>query len=200
MTPAGLGSMMRAVSRLLLPLLLIGLAVPSLATAQVRGGAFEVGGLGGYAVWDDDLVLEPCAFFGGYAGHKFDPLAERLHLGFRAGWEGCVTEQKFTQDRIDMIFIDVAFTYGVKPVDWMIAYALSGAGFLIADSTPSGGRPFPRTVFQGGGGLAVVLGKYFMIDLNLRVILFENIQFGGVVGAAGTVVSPVVGLQIGAHI
>ncbi len=191
---------MPAMPRAPLFVLLFGLLLPSVASAEVRGGAFEVGGLVGAAVWDQDLTLEPCAFFGGYAGHRFEPLAERLHMGFRAGWEGCVTHQKVTNDRIDMIFIDVAFTYGVKLTDWLIAYGLSGAGFLIADATPSGGRPFPRTVFQGGGGIAATLGKYLMIDVSVRMIVFENIQFGGVVGAAGTVASPVVGLQVGGHI
>jgi hypothetical protein len=186
--------------RISLVALLIGLLLPTLASAEVRGGAFEVGGLGGVAVWDSDLTLDPCAFFGGYAGHRFDPLAERLYMGFRAGWEGCVTQQKITQDRVDMIFIDVAFTYGVTITDWLIAYGLSGGGFLIADSTPSGGRPFPRTVFQGGGGIAATLGKYLMIDISVRMIVFENIQFGGIVGANGTVASPVIGLQIGGHI
>lgn len=187
-------------SRLPPLVLLLALLLPASAAAELRGGAFELGGLGGVAVWDSDLVLQPCAFFGGYAGHRFDPLAERLHMGFRAGWEGCVTEQKFTGDRIDMIFVDIAFTYGVKLTDWLIAYGLSGGGFLVADSTPSGGRPFPRTVFQGGGGVAAVLGKYLMVDVSVRMLVFENIQFGGVVGATGTVASPIVALQLGGHI
>jgi hypothetical protein len=192
--------MMPHMARLSLLALLIGLLCPTPASAEVRGGAFEVGGLGGVAVWDADLVLEPCAFFGGYAGHRFDPLAERLYMGFRAGWEGCVTHQKFSGDRIDMIFVDVAFTYGAKLTDWLIAYGLSGAGFLVADSTPSGGKPFPRTVFQGGGGIAATLGRYLMIDLSVRMFVFENIQFGGFVGSAGTVASPIVALQVGGHI
>ena len=191
---------MRPMLRLTLAALLLALLVPSTAAAEIRGGAFELGGLGGVAVWDSDLVLEPCAFFGGYAGHRFEPLAERLHMGFRAGWEGCVTQQKFTNDRIDMIFVDIAFAYGVKLTDWLIAYGLSGGGFLVADSTPSGGKPFPRTIFQGGGGIAATLGKYLMVDVSVRMLVFENIQFGGVVGATGTVASPIIALQVGGHI
>ncbi len=185
--------------RVLLLTLLICL-LPTAAQAEFRGGSFEVGGLVGGAVWDRDLGLEPCAWFGGFAGHRFDPLAERLYMGFRAHWEGCVTEQKVTTDRIDMILVDIAFTYGVKVTDWLIVYGLSGGGFLIADSTPSGGRPFPRTVFQGGGGAAVTLGPYLMLDVAVRALVFENIQFGGFGGTTGTVASPAFTLSIGGHI
>lgn len=185
-----------------LPLLVLALLtlLPAAARAEVRGGSFEVGGLVGGVVWDRDLGLEPCPWFGGFAGHRFEPLAERLHMGFRAHWEGCIGEQKVTEARIDMILVDVAFTYGVRATDWLLLYGLSGAGFLIADSTPSGGRPFPRTVFQGGGGAAVVLGPYFLLDLSVRLLVFENIQFGGFGGTTGTTASPAFTLSIGAHI
>jgi len=174
-------------------------AGPPAPPPGIRGGAFEVGGTGGVAVWDAGLGLEPCAWFGGFAGHRFQPLADRFHFGFRAGWEGCVTDQKVTSDRVDMILIDIGFTYGIKPVDWLIVYGLTGGGFLIADTTPSGGKPFPRMAFQGGGGVAAAFG-YFYVDASVRVMAFENIQFGGFGGTTGTVGSPVITLSVGAHI
>ncbi len=70
----------------------------------------------------------------------------------------------------------------------------------MADATPSGGRPTPRTLFQGGGGLAITLGPYLLLDVGVRLLVYENIQFGGVQGQAGTTASPLFSLQVGAQI
>ena len=112
------------------------LARPAPAHAELRGGAFEIAGVGGVGTWGPKVGLKPCAWFGGMAGHRFPAQAERLHLGFRAGWEGCIAQQQRTQARIDMIYVDVGFTYGVRALDWLLFYALTGAGFVLADSTP----------------------------------------------------------------
>ncbi len=170
------------------------------ARAEVRGGSFELGAVVGVVPWDQKVGLEPCAWFGGFAGHRFDVLAERLHLGFTAGGEGCVGEQKISGARIDMILIDIAFTYGVKVLPWLMPYGLAGGGFLVADATPSGGGPTPRTLFQGGGGVTATIGKYLLVDVGVRMIVFENIQFGGLQGQTGTVASPLFYLKLGAQI
>ncbi|MCP4870854.1 MAG: outer membrane beta-barrel protein [Proteobacteria bacterium] len=170
------------------------------ASAEIRGGSFEAGGVGGAAVWSSDLGLKPCGWYGGFAGHRFQPLAERLHLGFRAAWEGCVTQQRVTDERVDMILVDVGFSYGVRVLPWMLPYGFSGGGFLIADSTPSGGDPTPRTVFQTGGGVAITLGPYLLLDIKVRLLVFENIQFGSIQGQFGSVVSPLFAIALGAQI
>ncbi len=190
---------MAAVLRALLLVVALTL-LPSAAGAEIRGGAFEVGGIGGGVPWSNKLGLKPCGWFGGFAGHRFEPLAERLYLGFRANWEGCITDQQVTEDRIDMILIDVHFTYGVKATEWLLPYGTSGAGFLIADATPSGGGPTPRTVFQTGGGLLFSIGPHLIVDASVRLLIFENIQFGTIQGQFGTVVSPLFSLAVGAQI
>ncbi len=196
--------MIRAVPRVspwigLLLLLAVALQ-PAPASAEVRGGSFQLGAVAGVASFGDRLGLKPCPWFGGYAGHRFQPLAERLYLGFRAGWEGCVTAQRVTDARIDMILVDVAFTYGIRVTDWLMPYGLSGGGFLVADSTPSGGKPFPRTLFHGGGGVVATIGPYLEVDVGVRILVHENIQFGGVQGQVGTVASPLLFIQVGAQI
>jgi len=123
-----------------------------------------------------------------------------LHLGFRAHWEGCITEQKVTDERVDMILVDIGFSYGVRVLPWLLPYGISGGGFLVADSTPSGGGSTPRTVFQTGGGVAITLGPYFLLDVSVRLLIFENIQFGTIQGQFGTVASPLFSIGIGAQI
>ena len=82
----------------------------------------------------------------------------------------------------------------------MLPYGFSGGGFLIADSTPSGGDPTPRTVFQTGGGVAITLGPYLLLDIKVRLLVFENIQFGSIQGQFGSVVSPLFAIALGAQI
>jgi hypothetical protein len=185
---------------LLMMLLLAALTLPGLARAEVRGGSFEVAGTVGVGAFDPAVGADPCAWYGAYVGHRFRPLAERFHLGFQAGWEGCVTKQKVTGDRVDFILVDFGFTWGVKATKWLIPYGMTGGGFLVADTTPSGGQPYPRTAFQGGGGVAAVLAKYLLLDLKVRVIAFENIQFGGFGGTTGTTANVVTTFSLGGHI
>ena len=175
-------------------------APPAVPKPWIRGGSFEIAGIGGVVPWQDKVGLEPCVWFGAMAGHRFNPIAERLHLGFRAGWEGCIADQTFTGARIDFILIDFAFVYGVRATDFLFPYGLMGAGFGIIDATPSGGVPHPRTVFQAGGGAQFVLGGYFMIDLSVRLLVFENVQLGGFGGQAGSAVNPLFSFSIGAQI
>jgi len=195
---------MPAVSRgplaLLLIVLSLGTASAPEARGEVRGRSFEIAGVGGVVPWQSKVALEPCGWFGAFIGHRFDPLAERLHLGVRAGWEGCVGEQTFTGNRIDFILIDFGFTYGVKVTEFLLPYGLIGAGFALIDAVPSGGETHPRTVFQTGGGAQFVLGKYFMIDVSVRVLFFENVQLGGFGGEAGTTASPLITIGFGAQI
>ncbi len=195
---------MRAVKTGPLAVLLIVLVGGTLvgpdARGEVRGRSFEIAGIAGVVPWHSKVALEPCGWFGAMIGHRFDPLAERLHLGVRAGWEGCVGEQTFTGNRIDFILIDFGFTYGVRVTDFLLPYGLIGAGFALIDAVPSGGDTHPRTVFQTGGGAQFVLGKYFMIDVAVRVLFFENVQLGGFGGEAGTTASPLISIGIGAQI
>jgi hypothetical protein len=44
------------------------------------------------------------------------------------------------------------------------------------------------------------LGKYFFRDASLRLLVFENFQFGTFGGQAGDAVNPLVSLVIGAQI
>ncbi|MCO4771300.1 MAG: hypothetical protein KDA24_14800 [Deltaproteobacteria bacterium] len=174
---------------------------PAEAVAEVRGKAFEVSGLVGIADWQPKVGLKPCAWYGGMAGHRFEAVAERLHLGFRATWEGCITALDVeSAPRIDMILIGGHFNYGIKPVDWMMVYGQMGAGMMLADQTPSGGATTPRMTFMGGPGVIVTLGKYFFFDASLRFMIFENFQFGTLGGQAGNAVNPVAALIIGAQI
>lgn len=167
----------------------------------IRDGSFSIAGTVGAASWDRKLGLQPCLWFGGHAGHRFPALAERLHLGFRAGWEGCVTAvDTLWEPRIDMILVDVGFTYGIRLTSFLQPYVLLGGGFLLADGSPSGGELVPRTAFQGGGGASFVLGSYLLLDIGARVLVFANVPFPGVGLHAGTTVSPVFSISLGAEI
>ncbi len=173
----------------------------ALAQAEVRGKAFEVSGLVGVASWQRKTGLRPCAWYGGMAGHRFEAVAERLHLGFRATWEGCITAlDTESRPRVDMILVGGHFNYGIKPTDWMMVYGQVGAGMMLGDRTPSGGTLTPRLTFSGGPGVLFGLGKYFFLDASLRLLVFENFQFGTFGGQAGDAVNPLVSLVIGAQI
>jgi hypothetical protein len=184
---------------LLLSIACIGLAPASEAQAEVRGRAFEIGGLGGVIPFQAKVALEPCPWFGAFIGHRFEGI-DRLHLGVRAGWEGCVGEQTFTGDRIDFILIDFGFIYGVRVTDFLFGYGIIGAGFALIDAVPSGGVTHPRVVFQTGGGAQFILGKHFLIDASVKVLVFENVQLGGFGGQAGSTASPLFTVAFGAQI
>lgn len=176
-------------------------AAPHALPPGIRDGSFEIMGTVGGARWDDRLGLDPCTWFGGAAGHRFPAFAERLHLGFRAGWEGCITEVASDRaPRIDMILVDVAFQYGVRLWPWLLPYASLGGGFLLADGSPSGGELVPRTTFLGGGGATVVLASYLLVDVNVRLLVFEAIPFPGVGLHGGSTVSPVLTVSVGGEI
>lgn len=172
---------------------------PSPARAEIGDGAFELGGLGGVAIWSQRVGLKPCVWYGGSVGHRFPRMAEKLHMGFRAGWEGCVSEQKVTGDRIDMIYVNMGFSWGIRARPWLLPYAITGAGMMLGDATPSGGVTHPRTSFHGGFGVTATLGDYLFVDLCFRMIVFENFQFGGYGGQPGTVGSPLIALSVGAQ-
>ena len=169
--------------------------------AGIRDGSFEVGGAVGWIGWDTALGLEPCLLYGGEVGHRFPALAERLHLAFRGGYEGCISHLRTPlRRRIDMALIDIGFEYGVRLTSWLQHYGLIGGGFLLADETPSGGQTQPRTCFQAGAGVVATLGPYVYLDLSLRVFSFENFQFRGWTGRAGNTWNPVVTLAIGGEV
>ncbi len=174
---------------------------PSSAQAEVRGKSFEVAGIVGGAGWQRKTGLRPCVWFGGMAGHRFEAVADRIHVGFRATWEGCITAlDTETRPRVDMILVGGHFNYGIKPVDWMLVYAQVGAGMMLGDRTPSGGTLTPRLSFSGGPGVFVSLGKYLFLDVSFRLLVFENFQFGSFGGQAGGTVNPLGSLIIGAQI
>ncbi len=182
-----------------LALLLLIPSAPPEARAEVGDGAFEVGGVGGVAVWGQRVGLKACGWYGGSVGHRFPRMAEVLHMGFRAGWEGCVSEQEVTGDRIDMIYVNMGFSWGIRAKPWLLPYVITGAGMMLGDATPSGGVTHPRTAFHGGAGVMVTLGDYIFVDLALRMIVFENFQFGGYGGQPGTVGNPLIALSVGAQ-
>ena len=188
-------------ARLLALLLLLIVSVPGTARAEVRGKSFEVAGLVAIADWQDKVGLKPCAWYGGMAGHRFEAVAERIHMGFRATREGCITAlDTASAPRVDMILVGGHFNYGIKPLDWMLIYGQVGAGMMLGDRTPSGGTLTPRVTFSGGPGVFVTLGKYLFVDVSLRLLVFENFQFGGFGGQAGNATNPLVSLTIGAQI
>lgn len=187
----------------LLSALLLGVvaAFPAPAQAEIRGGAFEVGGLVGVGLWQPKVGVRPCAWYGGMAGHRFKPVAERFHMGFRATWEGCVGALDTpARPRVDMILVGAHFNYGVRTFDWMYVYGTVGAGMLLSDRTPSGGAPDPRVTFVGGPGVTVTAGKYLFVDVSVRVMVFENFNFGTIGAQAGNASAPVVAVAIGAQI
>lgn len=171
------------------------------ARAEVRGGSFEVGGLAGLGLWQPKVGVRPCAWFGGLAGHRFQPVADGVFMGFRATWEGCVGALDTpARQRVDMILVGAHFNYGVSVVDWMYVYGTVGAGMLLSDRTPSGGGPDPRVTFMGGPGVLVTAGKYLFIDASVRVMVFENFNFGALGAQAGNGSAPVLTLAVGAQI
>ena len=188
---------------LLLVALALLLSIPSLAPpaarAEIGDGAFQVGGVGGVAVWSQRVGLKTCGWYGGDVTHRFPRMAKVLHLGFRAGWEGCVSEQHVTGDRIDMIFVNMGFSWGIRARPWLLPYVITGAGMMLGDATPSGGVTHPRTAFHGGVGVTATIGDYIFADLAFRMIVFENFQFGGYGGQPGTVGSPLIAVSVGAQ-
>ena len=169
------------------------------AQAEIRGGSFEVAGFAGVGLWQPKVGVKPCAWWGGMAGHRFQPVADRIFMGFRATWEGCVGAlDTAAAPRVDMILVGAHFNYGVRTFDWMLVYGTVGGGMLLSDRTPSGGAPDPRLTFAGGPGVMVTAGKYLFVDLNLRVLVFENFNFGG--AQAGNAGAPVITLAVGAQI
>lgn len=192
-----------AITSLALPLVPAGQPSwgPADAVAEVRGNSFEISGLVGVVNWQRKTGLRPCVWFGGMAGHRFEAVADRFHVGFRATWEGCITAlDTASRPRVDMILVGGHFNYGIKPVDWMLVYGQVGAGMMLGDRTPSGGTVTPRLSFSGGPGIFVSLGKYLFLDASLRLLVFENFQFGTLGGQAGDAVNPLVSLIIGAQI
>jgi hypothetical protein len=175
------------------------LLAPRSASAEIGDGAFQIGGVGGVAVWSRRVGLKPCAWYGGEVLHRFPRLAAVIHLGFRAGWEGCISRQEVTDDRIDMILIDMGFSWGIRARPWLLPYVITGGGMMLGDATPSGGKTHPRTAFHGGVGVTATIGDYLFVDLAFRMIVFENFQFGGYGGQPGTVGSPLVSLAVGAQ-
>lgn len=177
------------------------LLVAGPAAAEVRGPAFEVGGIVGAGLWQPKVGVRPCAWYGGMMGHRFKPVADRVHMGIRATWEGCVgaldTEAR---PRVDMILVAAHFNYGVRTFGWMYVYGTVGAGMLLSDRTPSGGSPDPRVTFIGGPGVTITAGKYLFFDVSARVMVFENFNFGTIGAQAGNASAPVLSIAIGAQI
>jgi hypothetical protein len=189
----------RPIVAVLLLLLVVPVAAPSPARAEIGDGAFQIGGLGGVVIWGQRVGLKPCGWYGGSVTHRFPRMAEKLHMGFRAGWEGCIGRQEVTDNRIDMIYVNMGFSWGIRARPWLLPYAITGAGMMLGDSTPSGGETHPRTAFHGGVGVVATIGDYIFVDLTFRMIVFENFQFGGYGGQPGTVGSPLIALSAGAQ-
>ena len=110
--------------------------------APLRGGAFQMGPIVGYATFSEKARLDDCRWHGLRAGHRFDPFpgAERLQLEFRAGWEGCFTEHEEI-GKVDLIHLHLTWLLGVTLSDHWRVYWGAGRRRAARRLDPRGRRP-----------------------------------------------------------
>jgi hypothetical protein len=187
--------------------LLVLLAIVGIVTAPrsvaadtgIRGPAFEIGAVVGAGLWSSNVGLDHCPWFGLRIGHRFAPFSskERLFLGFRAGWEGCFTEERNTGGAVDMIYINLSLLYGIRIGKPLLLHWTVGMGMLLADASKAGGSVDPRLSGHMGPGATVVIGEHFLIDLTILAVIFGNLEF---TDSKTTAVGIVPTLMIGAQI
>lgn len=154
--------------------------VQAAADDPLRGGAFEFGAVFGLAAFEGKSELESCFWTGLRAGHRFEPFAgnERLQLGFRAGWETCFTEHA-TEGRVDLIYINAAFNFGLRAGRSWLLYWDTGLGEMLGDSTVGdGGEVEPRLTIRFGPGATWALSRRFLLDFSVYGILWEAFKLG----------------------
>lgn len=144
------------------------------------GGTFEFGAVVGFGSFSSKSELDSCAWYSARAGHRFDRLAgnPRVQMGFRAGWETCITEHPDV-GRIDLIHVNMAFLFGYRTGARSQVYWVAGLGEMLADNTPgTTNRVATRFVVHGGPGATLALSRRFALDLSVLGILFEDYEFG----------------------
>lgn len=151
--------------------------------ALLRGGAFELGPVGGGAIWDPTLDLASCAWMGVRIGHRFGALAAapRIELGFRTNLEGCFSHRPVADAtrRTDMVFPSFAVWTGWRASERLVAYWTTGMGLMIADTTPGAhgmGKVEPRIAGVFGPGASFALGRYWVADASVLIATFENFE------------------------
>jgi len=165
-------------------------AVPQLIAQDdpLRGSAFVLGGVMGGGFFQGKSDLDSCNWWGVRAGHRFAPFSgvERVQFGFRAGWEGCVTEQTGI-GRVDLVYVNVTFTVGIRVARSWLVYWGTGAGMLLGDTTfEPDGEVKPRPSIHLGPGVMWALGKHLVLDLSVFGIVFEGFDFGSTTSNGST--------------
>jgi len=192
-------------ARLWAPLLLlatVGVASAPRSVAAdtgIRGPAFEIGAVGGGGLWSSNVGVDPCPWFGLKIGHRFAPFSpkKRAFLGFRAGWEGCFTEENTAGGAVDMIYVNFSLLYGIRIAKPLLLHWSVGMGMLLADATKADGDIDPRLSGHMGPGATVVIGEHFLIDLSVLAIIFQNLEFtDSKTSAFGIVPTLMIGAQI----
>ena len=181
----GLPMLLRTTRCLSILVLVGGMAGPvaDLAAQQpdmLPGGSFEFGAVVGFASFASKSEFESCPWYSARAGHRFNRLAgnPRIQMGFRAGWETCITEHPDV-GRVDLIHVNAAFLFGYRTGARSQIYWVTGLGEMLADNTPgTTGRVLTRFVVHGGPGGTLALSRHLVLDLSVYGILFEDYMFG----------------------
>jgi len=167
----------------------------------LRGGRFEVGLTTGFGSFQAKSGLDSCRWYGLRLGHRFAPFPgnEKLRIGLRTGWEGCLTSQE-TEGRVDMIHINAGLYFGLQPSKRWLVYWFTGVGELLGDSTPGpADKVEPRFSIHLGPGVTWAFSDRFLLDASLMALIYEGFELGGP-AAAGSTVGLVPNLMLGLQI
>lgn len=177
---------------------------PGSARAQespLRGGRFEVGLTTGAGSFQSKSGLESCRWQGLRIGHRFAPFPgnEKLRIGFRTGWEGCLTDHA-TEGRVDVIHVNAGLYLGLQPSSRWLVYWFTGVGELLGDSTPGpGDKVEPRFSIHLGPGVTWAFSDRFFLDGSVMGVVYEGFELGGP-SAAGSTFGLVPNLMLGLQI
>ena len=154
----------------------------------LRGGRFEVGVTTGAGSFQSKSGLESCRWYGLRLGHRFAPFPgnEKLRVGLRTGWEGCLTNHE-TEGRVDVIHVNAGLYFGIQPSKPWLMYWFTGVGELLGDSTPGpGDKVEPRFSIHLGPGATWAFSDRFLLDASIMGVVFEGFELGGESAAGST--------------
>lgn len=201
----GPGSFARVATLAALSALAAGLWSVSLVAQEqegpLRGGRFEFGVLTGPGSFQAKSGIASCRWQGLRIGHRFAPFPgnEKLRVGFRTGWEGCLTNHE-TEGRVDLIHVNAGLYFGIQTGRRWLLYWFAGVGELLGDSTPGPRDDVePRFAVHGGPGATWAFSDRFFLDVSIMGTLFEGYELSGPDGTGttwGLIPNLMLGIQI----
>ncbi len=134
----------------------------------------------GQAGFQSRSEIASCTWWGARVGHRFQSFAgaERFQLGFRAGWEACLTDHADV-GRLDIIYIHAGWVFGYRLAPAWTIYWGTGLGMVLGDTTPGDdNQVIPRFAPNIGPGIKHALGRHVLIDVSIFNFIFEDLGFG----------------------